>query len=160
MKSFAQRFKNLLINEEVGPEGSPDRPRYDDQEEGIEAFNNQVDPEVDPNGFETEGMPEEVTSAVDATTQQVIEWADEIENFTKRLVDPQNPDALLTKLASVTTIPEYQTAAEAVAKHLRKAVSEIGGAKTELDVLASLSSTRRDARQAADRATAGPSGPY
>lgn len=169
MKSFKDRFNKILFQEAMSPSGggeqpteSPEskaRPRYD-SEADMEEFNKGLDPETDPSEFDVEGLGDELESAVDKTTQQVIEWADEIESFTKRLLDPENPEALLTKLTSVTDIPEYATAAEAVAKHLRKAISEIGSAKTELDVLASMAASRRNARKQADSMTAGPSGPY
>lgn len=165
MRSFSQRFNKILLAEasapdemQQGPERGQ-RPRYD-SEEDVAEFVGSLDPETNPEDYNVEGLGEELSSAVDHTTQQVIEWADEIESFTKRLLDPENPEALLTKLTSVTDIPEYSTAAEAVAKHLRKAISEIGSAKTELDVLASMASSRRNARQQKDNSTAGPSGPY
>jgi hypothetical protein len=171
MRSFKDRFNKILLQEAMSPSPSPEsgeatgpeqgqsRPRYDSSEDAS-AFEAGLDPETDPSAYDVDGLGEELESAVDKTTQQVIEWADEIESFTKRLLDPENPEALLTKLTSVTDIPEYATAAEAVAKHLRKAISEIGSAKTELDVLASMASSRRNLRQQADNAQSGPSGPY
>lgn len=159
MSSFKERF-NFLLKEEASEQMRPEkRPSYD-SEEDIREFDKGVDPDVDPKGYDIEGLGSEISSVVDDTTTQVIEWADEIESFTKRLLDPENPDALLTKLTSVTNIPEYASAAESVAKHLRKAVSEIGAAKTELDVLASMASARRNARREADNASSGASGPY
>lgn len=169
MRSFKERFNKILLQEAMSPsgrggesEGNPSggsRPRYDSRED-LEAFESGLDPDTDPSEYDVEGLGQELESAVDKTTQQVIQWADEIESFTKRLLDPENPEALLTKLTSVTDIPEYSTAAEAVSKHLRKAISEIGAAKTELDVLASMAASRRNARQQADSAHSGPSGPY
>ena len=162
MKSFRERFNRLLTEEEdvdLDIDNSSERPRYDDAADR-EAFDKGVDPDIEASEYDVEGLGEEVYSAVDDTTQQVIKWAEDIESFTKRMIDPENPDALLSKLASVSNVPEFATAAEGIAKHLKKAVSEIAGAKTELDVLASLSGTRRDARKAGDAAVSGGSGPY
>lgn len=161
--SFEEVFSKILLKEANGEEmsmGRPRRrPRYDDTMDR-EEFDRGIDPDIDPSGYDVEGLGDQVISAVDDTTEQVIQWADEIESFTKRLLDPENPEALLTKLSNVTNIPEYSTAAEAVAKHLRKAVSEIAAAKTELDVLASMANSRRNARKMSDQSQVGPSGPY
>lgn len=168
MKSFKDRFTELLL-ERMSPDQTTDsseglendrgRPQYDSEADS-QAFDDSLDADVDPDGYDVEGLGEEVYSAVDDTTQQVIKWAEDIEAFTKKLVDPENPDALLTKLTSVTNIPEFEQAAEQVAKHLQKAISEIGSAKTSLDILASMSGVRRDARRTADQSAVGPSGPY
>lgn len=162
MSKFENAFRRVLLKE--SPELSPEdnkrpRPRFDDGEDR-ESFEGSLDPDTDPEFLDTDGLSQEALSKVDDTTDQIISWSDEIENFTNRLVDPQNPDALLTKLASVVEIPEFATAAEAVSKHLKKAVAEIRSAKTELDVLSSLAGSRRDQRRRQDNATAGASGPY
>lgn len=172
MRSFKDAFKAQLLKEALGdtPDADPKnarpsggegevRPKFD-REEDRSSFEGSLDQDTDPEFLDTEGFGEEVMSKVDDTTEQIIEWSDEIEHFTNRLVDPHNPDALLTKLASVVEIPEFATAAEAVSKHLKKAVAEIRSAKTELDVLSSLAGSRRDLRKRADNATAGASGPY
>lgn len=157
--SFTDVFSRILKEANGLPEEGPRRPRYDDREDRQE-FDRGIDSGVDPEGYDIEGLGEEVLSVVDDTTAQVVQWAEEIDRFTKRLLDPENPDALLTKLSNITNIPEYSNAAEAVAKHLRKAVSEIGSARTELDVLASMAPARRNARKQSDAASSGPSGPY
>lgn len=158
--SFKDKFSTILFKEANGEDPRLERrPRYDSELDRQE-FESGLDPDADPSMYDVEGLGKEVMSVVDDTTTQVIEWADEIESFTKRLLDPENPDALLTKLTRVSNIPEFSNAAEAVAKHLRKAVSEIGAAKTELDVLASMAGPRRDARRRADQTASGPSGPY
>lgn len=157
MKSFRQRFNSIITEGEREP--TPKRPRYDDAED-ITAFNDSVDADVDAEEYDVDGLGDEVYSAVDETTQEIIRWAEDIGQFTKKLIDPENPDALLSKLASVSNIPEFATAAETVSKHLTKAVSEIGQGKTALDALASLAASRRDARKSGDAEQSGASGPY
>lgn len=163
MSKFRNVFTRVLLKEANGdlesPESPEKRPRFD-RNQDRESFEGSLDSDTDPDFLDTEGLSQEALSKVDDTTEQIISWSDEIESFTNRLVDPQNPDALLTKLASVVEIPEFATAAEAVSKHLKKAVAEIRSAKTELDVLSSLAGSRRDQRRKQDSATAGASGPY
>ena len=150
-------LKKSVISEE---DGSPldRRPMYDDSED-VKEFGSSLDPESPDDVYYVEGLDPEVYSMVDKTTEQVVQWSDEVQAFVKRLVDPKNPEAILTKLTSVAKIPEFADAAEKVAKPLEKVFSELGRAQAALDTLATLAKSRRDKRKQQDAST-GPSGPY
>lgn len=135
------------------------RPRYD-RGGDTKSFKDSLSPDTDPEFADSDGMGDDFYSQVDETSQQIIEWADDLKTFSDRLIDPNNPESLLKKLASVATIPEFSSAAESVSKHLKKCVESAGAARAELDVLATLAGTRRDARKAVDSSQSGASGPY
>lgn len=146
-------LKRSLVSEQ-----ELDRPMYDDGEDG-EAFGDTLDPESPEDVHDVEGLSPELYSLVDKTTEQVVDWAEEVQAFVKRLVDPRNPEAILTKLTSVAKIPEFADAAEKVSKPLEKVFSELGRAQAALETLATLAKSRRDKRKQQD-STGGPSGPY
>lgn len=135
-----------------------ERPIFDDTED-VDAFNAELDPESPEDIHDTEGLDPSVYSMVDSTTEEIIEWSKRLSGFVKGLVDPQNPNAILTKLTKVSNIPEFADAAEKVSKPLEKVFSELGRAQAALDTLATLAKSRRDKRKQQD-ASSGPSGPY
>jgi len=154
---FDQILESLLRKNTINEQGL-DRPMYNDGED-LEEFGNTLDPESPDDIHDVEGLDPEIYSLVDKTTDQVVQWSDEVQVFIKRLIDPKNPEAILTKLTSVAKIPEFADAAEKVAKPLEKVFSELGRAQAALDTLATLAKSRRDKRKQQD-SNGGPSGPY
>lgn len=155
---FDTIFENILTRSLSRKTIREERPIYDDTED-VDAFNGELDPESPEGVFDSEGLDPSVYSMVDATTEEIIGWSQKLSTFVKELVDPQNEQAILTKLTKVANVPEFADAAEKVSKPLEKVFRELGAAQAALDTLATLAKSRRDKRKKQD-ATGGPSGPY
>lgn len=155
---FENILKNSLATQGKKTIKEEQRPMYDDSED-MDAFAGELDPDSAPDSFDTEGLDPSVYSMVDSTTEEIIGWSNKLSAFVKELVDPQNDQAILTKLSKVSNVPEFADAAERVSKPLEKVFRELGAAQAALDTLATLAKSRRDKRKKQD-ATGGPSGPY
>jgi hypothetical protein len=97
-KPFASRFLFSLIKEQeeapieadpVEGEGAEfndtKSPEEFSPEGDKEAFDQSLEPQTDPNQFETEGLPPEMTSD---TIKQIQEWSGKLNDFAEFLNDP------------------------------------------------------------------------
>lgn len=94
-KPFAARFLFSLIKEQdqapvepitAGAEVNDDKSPEEFTPEGDKAaFNQSLEPQTDPNQFETEGVPPEVTSD---TIAKIQEWSTKLDDFAQFLNDP------------------------------------------------------------------------
>jgi hypothetical protein len=97
-KPFASRFLFSLIKEQdeapIEPEPTGDEgaeindaksPEDFTPEGDKEAFDQSLEPQTDPNDFETEGVPPEMTSE---TINKIQEWSSKLNEFAEFLNDP------------------------------------------------------------------------
>ncbi len=143
------------------PPKPKDRPQHGSGESEMQ---DTLEPETDPSQFNPEGLPEEaIGSIVTQVAQQVREIANELNDFNSRLINPNDENSFLSRLASkeINAIPEFQEAAEVAAKQLAKAQPAIGAAITSLNTLVTMAENRKRDRQKADaQAAATSQAPY
>jgi hypothetical protein len=94
-KPFAARFLFSLIKEQdqapvepipAGAEVNDNKSPEDFTPEGDkQAFDQSLEPQTDPNQFETDGVPPEVTSD---TINKIQEWSTKLDDFAEFLNDP------------------------------------------------------------------------
>lgn len=150
--NYKNYFNSLLVEQDLGGAPPPQRPQHPSGQAEME---DSLEAETDPNAFTPEGLPEEaIGSIVAQVSEQVKGIANELNEFNGRLINPNNPESFLSRLASkeIYAIPEFQEASEAAAKALSKAQPAIASAITELYKLVTMAENRKAERQAADAA--------
>jgi hypothetical protein len=155
MSSYKKIYSRILresikedYSQQMGMKDDVD-PYMGDRQSEEDAFRDELDPTSDGSEYDVE--PSSVDVGAEIATY-LGRYSKLFASFRGRLLNPQNPDALLTKLAEVAEIPEYANAAETVAKQVKKAVESLSATQAELDTLVTMAVPRKNKRMNSGKA--------
>lgn len=154
MTDFAQIFLSLLEPRPVMEEAVPDL------EDGEKEFSDSLDKDTDPKDLEVDGMPD-LPSVVDSLRDELLKEAKRLEEIRATLINPEDENSLLSKIAQMQKIPEFQALYKPLSNDLTKVAVALATIVARMDAVSTIAPHDRDKRKQEDAASASsPKHPY
>jgi len=148
---FSEMFLRLLEEREQPPS---------DLNGGEEEFEKTLDKDTDPKDLDVEGMPD-LPSVVDSLREELLKEAKRLEAIRKSLIDPEDENSLLSKIAEMQKIPEFEPLYKPLSGDLTKVTTAIASIVARMDAVSTIAPHNRDKRKQEDAASASsPKHPY
>jgi len=96
----------------------------------------------------------DVPSVVDAFRDELIEQSSFLEKVKTRIIDPNNPQSFLNRIAKMHTIPEFEPLYAPLQRDLGAAALALAKVITQIETVATTAPHNRDRRREQDAASA------
>ena len=105
-------------------------------------------------------MPD-LPSVVDSLREELLKEAKRLEAIRKSLIDPEDENSLLSKIAEMQKIPEFEPLYKPLSGDLTKVTTAIASIVARMDAVSTIAPHNRDKRKQEDAASASsPKHPY
>lgn len=150
MTDFSKIFLSLLENTQPPA----------DLDAGDAEFHKSLDKDTDPKDLDVEGMPD-LPSVVDSLRDELLREAKRLEAMRKSLIDPEDENSLLSKIAEMQKIPEFEPLYKPLSNDLTKVTTAIASIVARMDAVTTIAPHNRDKRKQEDAASStSPKHPY